>query len=122
MLAESPTAWVFHPRDLESVDLMRENSNESGGFLVGSGQLAESNVFGNLPRVASAVVPQGTAILADWRQATLLSLGSLVLDADKSGDNFTHNLVQLRAEGRYGIAVQRPQAFAVIDIQGGDGR
>jgi hypothetical protein len=38
------------------------------------------------------------------------------IDADRSGDNFKANLVDVRCEGRYGFACLRPQAFAVLDL------
>ncbi|RTL62034.1 MAG: phage major capsid protein [Pseudonocardiaceae bacterium] len=115
LISETPNAWVLNPADLETIDLMREDGT-GGGFLVGGTSPANDNVFGNLPRVPSPVVPAGTAILGDWRQVRLLVREELRLDADRSGDNFKKNLVTLRTEGQFGVAVLRPQAFAVVDL------
>jgi HK97 family phage major capsid protein len=109
-LGEQPTAWVLNPADDEAFDLLREDG-ATGGFLLDQGE-----ALWRIPRVTSAKVPAGQAILADWRQARLVIREDNQLAADRSGDNFTHNLVQLRLEGRYGFAVLRPQAFAVVDL------
>jgi hypothetical protein len=53
-------------------------------------------------RVPSVAVPVGTAILGDWKQAEIVVREDATLAADRSGDNFTHNLVQLRLEGCFG--------------------
>ena len=39
-----------------------------------------------------------------------------VLALDSSGSLFTHNEFVARAEGRYGIGVLRPSAFAICDL------
>lgn len=115
LIAEVPNAWVLNPADLEAIDLLREDGT-GGGFLVGGTSPANDNVFGGLPRVSSPVVPAGTAILGDWRKVRLLVREELRLDADRSGDLFTKNLVTLRSEGQFGVAVLRPQSFAVVDL------
>jgi hypothetical protein len=38
------------------------------------------------------------------------------LALDRSGVNFTKNLVTMRVEGRFGLAIKRPASFAVIDL------
>lgn len=112
VLHEQPTAWVLSPSDAETFDLAREET--SGMYLGGSAGLA--NIFGDIPRVISTSVPQGTALLGDWSQTRLYVRETLMLRADGSGDLFDTNAFKLRAEGRYGFAVLRPQAFAVVDL------
>jgi HK97 family phage major capsid protein len=113
--AENPTAWVFNPTDLEALDLMREDGT-TGGFLMNS--TAADTVFGpGLRRVPSLAVPAGTAILADWSQVRLrVREDAQTLAFFQSGELFKYNLVQLRTEGRYGIEIRRPQAFAVVHL------
>jgi HK97 family phage major capsid protein len=107
-IGEQPTAWVLNPTDDESFDLEKDGNMR---FLLDQ----EADLW-RIPRVTSAQVPTGTGILADWRQARLIVREDAQLAADRSADNFKKNLVQLRLEGRYGFAVLRPAAFAVVDL------
>ncbi len=108
---ERPTAWAIHPADAEAIDLL---ADLDGNFLVNAGM---DNIFGGLPRVVSTSIPEGTAVLADWRQVRLFVRSEMRLDADRSGpDLFDKNLVKLRCEGRFGAAVLRPQAIAVVEL------
>ncbi|MFG2892958.1 phage major capsid protein [Streptomyces sp. NPDC048248] len=108
---EEPTAWVLHPNDAEVLDL---TTTADGEFVVDSSGYA--NVFGTIPKVISTSVPAGTALLADWRQCSLYVREDTTLDADRSGVLFEKNQVKLRAEGRFGWAVNRPAAFRTIDL------
>lgn len=110
----TPTAWVFNPLDLEAIDLLREDG-ATGGFLDG----IDAKVFGNLPRVGSTRVPVGTAWLADWKQAVMFVREGGRLDADVSGDLFAKNQAKLRYEGRFGLAVMRPDSFVKVDLTAG---
>lgn len=111
---ETPTAWVLNPTDLETLDLTRAGGSTTtdGPFLEG----IDEKIFGNLPKVASTAVAAGTAWLGDWNYIRLYVAEAARLDADMSGENFTHNLVTLRYEGRYGLAVRRPAAFVLFDL------
>lgn len=113
-LGENPNGWVLNPSDAETIELTRETSS-AGGFLLGSS--AEASIFGNIPRVVSAQIPQGTALLADW---TATGLGireeANVLATTQSGSLFQKNQVQVRAEGRFSLDVFRPQAVAVVHL------
>lgn len=118
MLGETPTAWVMSPADLEQVDMLRDEAGGAGtgSFLVGTGTTAAANVFGGLPRLASHLVVPGTAYLADWTQLRLVVREQARLDADRSGELFQSNQVQLRCEARYGLAWLRSRAFTVINL------
>ena len=109
---ETPTGWVINPADAEELDLLREDS--SGAFLAAGPGF--SNIFGDIPIVVSTSVPPGTALLGDWRQVRVFVRENMRLDADRSGPNFERNQVILRAEGRFGIGVLRPQAIAVVHL------
>ncbi len=127
VLGEIPTAWALSPEDVETIDLLRELGDSGGGFLVDSA--AAETVFGPYPRVSAPSLPPGVAILGDWTQSELLiredgavlgaSQGVTSAD-DSSGEQmlnlFERNLVLLRAEGRYGFRVFRPQAFAIVEL------
>lgn len=111
----TPTALVLHPQDAEAFDLLRE-SGSTGGFLLGDPSGTGASNLWSIPRVPSVAVPVGTAILGDWKNAEIVVREDATLAADRSGDNFTHNLVQLRLEGRFGWAVKRPNAFVEIAL------
>ena len=122
-LGETPTGWAMHPADAEMIDLTRADT--AGLFLtegystgVVPGQNPSSNnVFGvTAPRVISPSVPQGTAILGDWTKLRIYVRLDATLAIDVSGELFTRNQFICRAEGRYGLGVLRPSAFAVADL------
>lgn len=107
-IGEQPNAWVLNPADNEAFDLLKSTTGE---YLREQG-----DALWRLPRVVSAKVPAGTAILGDWRYAQLVIRQNATLAAGQPGDLFTRNQVQLRLEGRYGFAVLRPSAFAIVDL------
>jgi HK97 family phage major capsid protein len=108
-LNENPTSWVFHPRDAERLDLLREGDG-TGGFLT------LERILGSPRFVVSNRLDEGQALLADWRQAELLVREGSRLDVDAGGDLFDRNEIKLRAEQRVGFAVRRPQAFATVAL------
>jgi HK97 family phage major capsid protein len=123
---ETPTGWVLHPADAEAVDLLRWGA--SGGFLsegyetgVTPGDYPSSNnIFGTgLKRVVTPSVPVGTGILGDFTKLRVYVRQDAHLDIDASGDLFTKNQFIARGEGRYGIGVLRPSAFAICDLTAG---
>lgn len=61
-------------------------------------------------------VPVGTAILGDFTKLRVYIRQDAHLDVDSSGVLFTKNQFQARGEGRYGIGVLRPSAFAICDL------
>jgi HK97 family phage major capsid protein len=54
--------------------------------------------------------------VADWSKVTLFVRESVTIAVDAGGIFFTKNQAILRAEGRFGIGVTRPSAFAIIDL------
>lgn len=120
---EAPNAVVLHPADAEGIDLTRWGT--AGGFLTGgfandtgNGFGTSANIFGGpeVQRVISPSVPAGTAVLGDWAQLRLYVREQVNVLLDMAGDLFTHNQFQARGEGRFGIGVLRPSAFAVVDL------
>ncbi|MEG8177239.1 phage major capsid protein [Nocardia terpenica] len=117
MLSERPSAWVLNPLDAEQIDLMREGAE---GRYLGNGYAdpRTDNVFGDITRITSNSVPAGTALLADWSQVRLIVRHGVRIDVDAGGELFARNEAVLRAEGRFGLAVLRPQAVAVVSLTG----
>lgn len=110
-----PTAFVLNPTDAERFDLVREGVGTGQYLLGGPGSKADQTLW-SIPRVSSTSVAAGTAILADWSFAELVVREGATVALDVSGDNFTKNLATMRVEGRFGLAVKRPSAFADITL------
>lgn len=119
---ETPTAWLVNPADSEAFDLFADAQERFQSL---------RDILGNLAVIPSTALPVGQAILADWRQATVVTKagdGVRIMAHDglpyrdpsmgeTDGTNlFERNLVQIRAELRAGgLAVTRPKAFTVVD-------
>ncbi len=119
LLGERPDAVVLNPLDAEDVDLTRWGSQ--GGFLLDGytdTNASSGNVFGGnqIQRVISPSVPAGTAIVGDWEQLRLYVRQDVRLQIDTGGELFSHNQVIFRAEGRFGLGILRPSAFAIVDL------
>lgn len=111
---EIPTAWALHPAEAETIDLLREGAD--GAFLNGN---FAANILGALPVVPTVAVPPGVALLCDWNLLQLVVREEARLDADRSGDLFRTNMVQMRVEGRYGFAVRRTTAICKVTLAAG---
>jgi Phage capsid family. len=111
----APTAWAVNPADAEGFDLLREGAG-TGQFLLGGPGGDTSKSLWTIPRVPSLAVPAGTAILADWTQASLQVRQGATLHVDAGGVLFEKNQVRFRVEGRFGLAVKRPAAFVSVDL------
>src|SRR5690606_6114031 len=100
----TPTAYVMHPLDWEQIELSRENDN--GSFYYGGpASLAVPRLWG-LPVVESEAVPQGTAYVADWRQAVLWDREQASISvSDSHADFFVRNLAAILAELRVAFGV-----------------
>lgn len=120
----TPNGWVLHPNDAQKIDLLRYQTGGetavNAGFLLDGyqeGVAGSGNVFGPAtPRVVSASVPEGTAVLGDWDQLCLYVREGVRIDVDAGGVLFTKNQAILRAETRVGVGVLRPASFAVVDL------
>lgn len=119
---ETPTGWALHPADAQQIDLTRWGT--SGGLLTGgyendakNGFGTSDNIFGTgLKRVVTPSIPQGTAVLGDFSKLRVYVRQDAHIDVDASGVLFTKNQFVARGEGRFGIGVLRPSAFAVCDL------
>ncbi|MBM7788681.1 phage major capsid protein [Tenggerimyces flavus] len=60
---------------------------------------------------------QGSALVGDFRMATLLTREGIRIDWSESvGESFQRNQIVFRAETRVGLAITRPGAFATVDL------
>lgn len=109
-----PTAVGLHPADDEALDLAKDSQNRYyGNGPFGAGP---STIWG-YPRFVTEAIPEGTAIVADWRLAVLWDREqTTVAMTEAHKDWFARNLVALRAELRAAFGVLRPAAFVIADL------
>jgi HK97 family phage major capsid protein len=114
ILGWSGNVILMHPNDWQ---VMRsERATTSNEYLVGSwSSPAAPNVWG-VPVVTSPAVPEGECFVMDSSQTMLLDRASPVIEVGYTDDDFTRNLVVLRAELRAGLAVLSPTAVLHFDI------
>lgn len=128
-----PSAWAMNPVDWETFELLQDGENR---YYWGAPQASPVSTsqrrLWSLPVVLSLGVPEGTAILADWMTAVSLmereqavvtwseafQMPTTTYD-ENPGTGFQHNMVQFRAENRYGLAVHRPRAIIEVDLTEG---
>jgi len=106
-----PSAILIHPADNEKLDLLTAGS---AGFVFGGPVGAATQTFYGIPRVESVSVPEGTAIVADFREAVLLSRSAVnVQMSNQHSDFFLRGLVAVLATARAAFFVRRPSAFCI---------
>jgi HK97 family phage major capsid protein len=109
-----PTAYVMHPVDWESVELLKDANDHFFG--AGPFALTAPRLWG-LPVVESEAIPQGTAYVGDWTKAVLFDREQASIQVtDSHADFFIRNLVAILCELRAAFAVLRPAAFVQIDL------
>jgi len=110
----TPTAYVMHPNDWEDFDLLLDN--EARYFFGGPSVIGNPRLWG-LPVIESEGMPEGTAVVADWRLAVLWDrMATQILVSDSHSDFFIRNLLVILAELRAGFGLIRPAAFVEIDL------
>jgi HK97 family phage major capsid protein len=109
-----PTAVLLNPADNEQLDLLTVGA---AGFVFGGPTGPAVQSFFGLPRVESAAVPEGTAIIADFREAVLLSRSGVNVQlSNQHSDFFLRGLVAVLATARAAFFVRRPAAFCVAEL------
>ncbi|ASR83177.1 major capsid protein [Arthrobacter phage Abidatro] len=109
-----PSAFAFHPEDVEKIDLARENG-ATGKFL-GAGPFAMGpRTLWGVPVVESEGVAAGEGLLGDFSKAVLWDREqTTVTMTDSHADFFIRNMVAVLAEERVAFGVTRPAAFATV--------
>lgn len=110
----APTAVVLNPVDSASVDLM---TDQNGAFFGGGPFAMGPNVLWGLPRITTPAMPEGEALVGDFRQAVLWNRQQDTLSfSDSHADFFIRNLVVVLGERRLAFAVMNPLAFVHISF------
>lgn len=109
-----PSAVLLNPEDNELLDLLTVGA---AGFVFGGPTGASIQSFFGIPRVESTAVPKGTAIVADFREAVLLSRSAVNVQlSNQHSDFFLRGLVAVLATARAAFFVRRPSAFCITEL------
>lgn len=110
-VGESVDTAVVNPADWAAMELAREGTG-TGAYLYGApGMNGNMSAFG-VQIVISANMPAGQFLVGSLRSAaTIYQRQGAVVEMGFVNDDFTKNLVTIRAEERLGLAVDRPVAI-----------
>ena len=102
---------IVNPADWAALEILREGAG-TGAYLYGvPGTNASMSVFG-LQVVLSANMTAGQFLIGSLRgAATIYQRQGAVVEMGYVNDDFTKNLVTIRAEERLGLAVDRPASI-----------
>lgn len=116
-VGEGPGFYVFNPLDWAVIELTTVGSAyamNSGGASVPVDQAAR-RLWGQ-PVCLSNAQAVGTGLYAQRESVRLFANGAIKVEWNTSGDDFTHNLLRARCEGRFGFAVPRPLGVVKLDL------
>jgi len=108
-------AIVLNPADWWTLRLTKDTT---GRYLLGDPGMSAPPMLFDTPVVASNAVTTDNVLVGSFRMgATFYNREGVVIDMSESdSDNFTKNLVTIRAERRCMLAVERPAAFRYGDL------
>lgn len=108
-------AVVVNPTDWWTMRLAKDSQ---GRYILGDPGMTITPVLFGVPVVASNAVTADNVIVASLAQsATFYNREGVVVEmSDSDSDNFTKNLITLRAERRCALAVERPAAVRYGDL------
>jgi HK97 family phage major capsid protein len=110
----TPTAFVMHPNDWVTVDLLQDN--EARYYASGPREISSPRIWG-LNVVESEACPEGTAYVADWKTVVLFDREQTSIQvSNQHSDYFVRNLIAILAELRAGLAILRPAAIVEVDL------
>jgi HK97 family phage major capsid protein len=116
-------AIVINPTDYQTLRLGKDGNGQyyGGGYFAGqygTGGMPEQPPLWGLQTVVSPAVDAGAPVVGAFKQgATLYRKGGVRVESTNShGDDFTNNLVTVRAEERIALAVRVPAAFVKLTL------
>jgi HK97 family phage major capsid protein len=114
---------VIHPTDYEHLRLARDANEQyfGGGYFqgpYGNGAVLSQPPIWGMRTVVSPAVTKGTALVGAFAQgATVYRKGGVRVESTNShDDDFTSNLVTVRAEERLALAVRYPAGFCQVTL------
>lgn len=112
-----PTAWVMHPADWETIDLLTATT---GLYYFGGPLRQGTQTLWGYPVVENVQMPQGSALLGNWRKAVVWDRERANIQvSDSHADFFIRNMVAILAEMRAAFGVIRPSGFILVDLTAG---
>lgn len=111
-----PDAIIMSPTEWSSIDISLFTT-AAGQTMYSINEAGNPVLFG-LPVIQSVGMAADTVAVGAFRQAcTIYDRESVTVDMSESdGDNFTKNLITLRAERRLALVVERPAAIQAGDL------
>lgn len=112
-VGKTPDTVIVNPADWGTMERSRENYGSGlGMYLYGApGQAANVNPFG-VQVVLSSNMTQGKFLIGNLRQsAVVYNRAGAVVEMGFENDDFTKNLVTIRAEERLGLGVETPSGI-----------
>lgn len=115
-IGHTPDVCIVNPADWGAMERIRESAG-SGRYLYGApGMAAGVNPFG-VRVVLSNNINTGKFIVAAIRTSTVLyNRQGVTVEMGYVNEDFTKNLVTIRAEERLGLGVERPSAILYGDF------
>jgi HK97 family phage major capsid protein len=114
---QMPTAWLIHPQDWETVDLLQDANNRY--YWQGPRGSGPPQLWG-VPVVQSQSLTQGTGYLGNWRKMVLWDREQATITvSDSHEDFFIRNMVAILCELRAALGVIRPSAFVDVPFESG---
>lgn len=110
-------AWVVHPHDAETLDLLKDGQNRyyyGGPFAIG-----QRSLWG-YPVVVSSAVDEGEGWLGDWSKVILFDREQATISiSDSHSDFFIRNMVAILCELRAALLVTKPSSLIKVEMTAG---
>jgi HK97 family phage major capsid protein len=109
-----PTAYVLHPTDWETIDLLQDN--EARFYGAGPFGMSPARLWG-LPVVESEAATVGVGYVGDFRKCVLWDREQASVQvSDSHSDFFIRNMVAILAELRAAFGIVQPNALVSLDL------
>ncbi|MGI8615686.1 MAG: phage major capsid protein [Actinomycetota bacterium] len=114
----NPTAVLINPMDWARMAATRSIAGDGTYFSGGPYAAPADRLWGGLTEVQTPRVPEGTALVGDFRDgATLFRKGGPRVESSNAHDDFfRRNLVALRSEVRSVLGVHNAEFFVEVEI------
>lgn len=103
------TGIILHPQDWQDIELLKDAQDR---YLFANPQRAAMPQLWGVPVVPTNSIAQGTFLVGDFDQAAAIhDRQTAVVEMGYVNDDFTRNLVTIRAEERLALTVYKPAAL-----------
>lgn len=101
---------VMHPTDWADIETLKETT---GGYIWSNPTVNNGQNLWGIPVVDTTAIPEGTFLVGAFaRAAQIFDRWQARVEVSNSNeDDFTKNLVTIRAEERLALAIYRPESF-----------